>query len=232
MERNNTSGGPQTTAVTTTVGFSKKNPNGSVTYTVNVLGMGGSTGNFLLGFYLPGDADGDGKVTQTDINTIKSELGANGNSSKYTFDADTNRDGVINRTDLVSAEKNVGVSTNILPTVSANLDPADDPGVSQGTVKTSPIHYTGVATPGAKVMYQGTNAGDLPVATVADSTGNYSIFVPVDKGENVFNVTTLDAFGQSITGSIAPVTMQVSPAVTPATATSPTSPTTIKVASA
>jgi len=71
-------------------------------------------------------------------------------------------------------------------------------------------------------LYQGTNTGDLPVATVADSKGNYSIYVAVDKGQNIFTVTTLDSFGQSITGHIAPVTYLATPPVTPASATSPT----------
>ncbi len=45
----------------------------------------------------------------------------------------------------------------------------------------------------------------------ADATGNYSIMVPLGNGSNTFKVTTSDAFGQSITGEISPVTWSANP---------------------
>ena len=44
----------------------------------------------------PVTSTGAGTVTQADIKTIKSEHGLTASNSKYTFDADANRDGVIN----------------------------------------------------------------------------------------------------------------------------------------
>jgi hypothetical protein len=211
VQRNNTSAGKYTTAVIADVGFSKKDPTAPVTYTVDVMAQGTTAGNYLLGFYLPGDTNGDGTVDQTDVKAIKSEMRVNANQTNYSFDADGNRDGKISMADVQLAEKNMGVKTTVNPTISANLDPNDDPGLSQGVVKSSPIHYTGVATAGATITYQGTNQGDKPVSTVTDSSGKYSINVPVDKGENVFKVSSHDAFQQNISGTITPVTYLVTP---------------------
>jgi hypothetical protein len=211
VQRNNTSNGKYTTAVVTQIGFTGKDKTGPVTYTVEVMGQGTTTGNFLLGFYLPGDSNGDGIVDQTDVKAIKAEMRANANQTNYSFDADANRDGKISSADTSIAQKNLGVKVTINPTISANLDPADDPGLSKGTVTTSPVHYSGVATPGATIVYQGTNQGDKPVSTVTDSTGKYSLMVPVDKGENVFKVSSSDGFKQSISGTITPINYLVLP---------------------
>ena len=66
---------PVSSAVLTTISVPEGRPAPAI-YTVQVKGHGRSTGNFLLGFYLPGDANGDGKVDQTDLQTIMSELGS------------------------------------------------------------------------------------------------------------------------------------------------------------
>jgi hypothetical protein len=47
--------------------------------------------------------------------------------------------------------------------------------------------------------------GGSTTTTTADSTGAYSIFVPLVVGSNTFTVSTLDAFGQNISGAITPV---------------------------
>ncbi|HEV3165639.1 MAG TPA: hypothetical protein VGZ22_16550, partial [Isosphaeraceae bacterium] len=48
-----------------------------------------------------------------------------------------------------------------------------------------------------------------PVTTTADSAGNYSIIVTLGNGANNFMVTSVDAFGQTISGKIAPVTFSL-----------------------
>ena len=75
-----------------------------VTYTVQVKGLDHTSGQYLLGFYLPGDANGDGTVNKTDITTIKSLVGDTATNSNYSFDADVNRDAIINRQDVKLAE--------------------------------------------------------------------------------------------------------------------------------
>ncbi len=91
--------------------FTIKPPTGSEaaqTYTVQVKGLDHTTGQYLLGFYLPGDAAGTGAVTKTDVTTIKSLTGDAATNSNYSFDADVNRDGIINGQDRKLAESNIG----------------------------------------------------------------------------------------------------------------------------
>jgi hypothetical protein len=205
---------PMTTAVTLPVSLSGKKHDGPITYSVVIAGNTGATGKFLLGFYLPGDANGDGAVNQADLSAVKAELGVNSSSSKYTFDADPNRDGRITQNDLAMVRKNMGVKTTISPSVSAVLDPASDTGVQDRETTLPTVHFSGQATPGATVTYTEVNSLVAPVTTTADAAGNYSLVTPLGSGSNTFRVTTVDAFGQSISGTIAPVTLLTSAPVT------------------
>ncbi len=99
--------------------------------------------HFLLGFYLPGDANGNGMVNKADIQLVKSEMNTN-NRPKYNFNADTNRDGRIGKIDLAFTLQNQGVSTTISPVVSANWDTTNSIGTSGTQVTNVPsAHFTG-----------------------------------------------------------------------------------------
>ena len=52
-------------------------------------------------------------------------------NSSYNFDADVNRDGVINSQDLMIAKQDLGASTKVSPVVSVNLDPASNPAANR-----------------------------------------------------------------------------------------------------
>jgi hypothetical protein len=184
-------------------------------YTVQVKGQGGTTGSYLVGFYLPGDVGGTGAVTKADVQTIKKDHGKTAENSTYDFDADVNRDGVINSQDVKVAKENVGATTQVSPVVSVNLDPASNPAADR-TVPFSAVHFAGDTTPNATVTFLDQNGGSTTSAT-SDSTGAYSIMVPLVTGSNTFTVTTNDAFGQSISGAITPVVYS------PTAATAPTS---------
>ncbi len=172
-------------------------------YSVQVKGQGATSGTYLVGFYLPGDVAGTGTVTQADIKTIKSDHGLTALNSKYNFDADTRRDGVINAASVQLAREDLGVSTTVSPVVSVNLDPASDPAADR-TTNFSTVHFAGMTTPSASVTFLDQAGGGTTTAT-ADSTGAYSILVPLVSGSNTFQVTTQDGFGQSISGTITPV---------------------------
>jgi hypothetical protein len=190
------------------------------TYTVQVKGLQHSTGKYLLGFYLPGDASGAGTVTKADITTIKSVIGDAATSSNYNFDADVNRNGIINAQDVQLATQNMGASTKVSPVVSVNLDPNSDPAMDR-TTPYSTVHFAGKVTPGATVTFANQSNNNATTMATADSTGAYTIMVPLVPGSNTFTVTTKDAFGQSITGSISPVVYSpTSAATTPGTASS------------
>ena len=95
--------------------FFPDNSNRPATYSVQVQGLGQAGGSFLLGFYLPGDANGDGKVDKTDTQIVRSELGSRAGSARYTFDADANRDGRIAKIDLAYVKQNQGVAVTVSP---------------------------------------------------------------------------------------------------------------------
>ena len=195
-------GNTTTSAVLTTVQVPAKGQPAAV-YSVQVKGLQNTTGTYLVGFYLPGDVAGTGTVTKGDITAIKSYRGMTGLNSKYNFDADVNRDGIINSTDVAIAKKDLGVSTLVSPVVSVNLDPASDPAMNN-TTPYSVVHFAGEVTPNATVTYLDTTSNTTTTVT-ADSTGAYNIYVGLVPGSNAFSVTTLDGFGQSITGTITPV---------------------------
>ena len=185
-------------------------------YSVQVKGLNSTTGSYLVGFYLPGDVAGTGQVTEADLKTIKKDKGMTAQNSNYAFDADVNRDGVINGQDLQLAKKALGESTAVSPVVSVNLDPASNPAADR-TVPFSTVHFAGDATPGATVAFLDQQGGSSTSTTADSKTGAYSIMVPLVTGSNTFTVTTKDAFGQSITGAITPVVYS------PTAATAPTS---------
>jgi hypothetical protein len=208
--------GKPTSAVLTTVKLDPAKPTAPVSYVVDVRGLSGTTGKFLLGFYLPGDANGDGKVDQTDITAIKAAMGAVGGSSKYSFDADANRNGRVSATDLRTAMMNQGVSTDISPVVSANLDANGMLDVTQRTTRNPSATFSGTASPGASVKFTEVNGLVKPVSTTVNATGSYSITVPLAVGSNTFQVATADSFGQTISGTLSPVNYSNNPPVTAA----------------
>jgi hypothetical protein len=172
-------------------------------YSVQVKGIGATSGTYLVGFYLPGDVTGAGTVSQADIQTIKSDRGKAATDAKYVFDADVNRDGLINAADLRIARENLGVSTKVSPVVSVNLDPNSAPAATR-TTTFSTVGFAGTTTPNATVKFVD-QSGGATTTTTTDSKGAYSILVPLVSGSNTFTVTTSDGFGQSISGAISPV---------------------------
>ena len=179
----------------------------SFVYKVNVSALNKTSGDILVGFYLPGDATGIGTVNQTSINAIQFSLNTNANDTtgKYSFDADVNRNGKIDSQDLAIAQKNFGISTTVSPVISANLNPTGIADPKNRISMVPNVVVNGSATPGASITY---SAPNLPVRTViADpNTGAYSVPLTLNVGPNTYNVVTTDAFKQSITGSIAAIT--------------------------
>jgi hypothetical protein len=172
-------------------------------YTVQVKGLGSTTGQFLVGFYLPGDVAGTGTVTKSDIQTIRSAKGTTAQDSKYNFEDDLNRDGIVNGQDAKIAQENLGAATKVSPVVSVNLDPASDPAANRVS-PFSTVHFAGQTTPDATVKFLDQASGST-TSTTTNSTGAYSVIVPLVTGSNTFTVTTQDGFGQSISGAISPV---------------------------
>lgn len=193
----------------------------SAKFATKIAAQANTSGNFLLGYYLPGDANGDGHVTKADIASIRSLVGKTVNDSAYSFDADANRDGRITMADVKIAKANLGVSTTITPSFTANLDPKTDSGLADRITNHSTVTFNGSASPGANILFTEVNNKEPAVSTTATAAGTYSINIPLTTGTSTFKVTSVDAFGQTIAGSIQPVTYTVAPVpVTLATKTS------------
>jgi Dockerin type I domain len=197
----------------------------SFTYKVNVQGLSKTSGSVLVGFYLPGDADGSGVVNQADINAIKYAMNTNAgqSNSKYSFDADSNRDGMVTMQDLSIAQKNLGIGTTVSPVISANVAPSMMVDPTNRITNLSHVTVTGAATPNSTITYSET--GVSPIAATADKSGNYSINLPLLTGSNTYNVATTDAFDQKISGSINAITYNPTAVAPTAPASSSTTPT-------
>lgn len=194
--------GAATDATITNLAFRGRNAPTPVTYTVKVAGEGQTTGAFLLGLYLPGDANGDGKVEQADLKDIRARIGAVAGDQAYSFDADSNRDGVITRVDLGLAQRNLGAKSTIAPLITSNLDPATDTGTADRVTAEKDVRFTGVASGGATITYSEINGRTPAVTTTATPDGTYSLVVPLALGLNRFRVTATDTTGQVISGTI------------------------------
>ncbi len=208
--------GAATQAIITPLAFRGRQTPVPVTYQVQVTGESQTTGAFLAGLFLPGDANGDGQVGQDDLKDIRSRLGTIAGNQNYSFDADSNRDGVISRTDLILAHRNLGVKSTISPVVTSNLDPASDTGAADRVTTQQVVHFTGIASSGATITYSEINHKTPDVTTTATSDGTYSLNIPLADGANNFHVTVTDTSGQQISGTIAavsyyPVLTQVAP---------------------
>ncbi|OJW24993.1 MAG: hypothetical protein BGO49_01805 [Planctomycetales bacterium 71-10] len=203
-------GTPLSSAVTTTVQLPKAGK-GPAAYQVQVKGATADTGGYLLGFYLPGDVDGDGVVSKDDVAAIASKFGRSSTDDGYSFDADANRDGKIDAKDVRMAGQNIGARTTISPVTSVNLDPASDTGISDRVTDQRNVKFTGAASPDATITFTEIDGKSPGGSTTVGADGQYSIDVPLGDGSNTFKVTTADAFGQSISGGIAAVTYSTNP---------------------
>ena len=81
IERNRETGDPRSSAMLVPLTTPRGDALTSSTFTVKVIGAEDTTGRFLLGFYLPGDANGDGIVDRTDVKAVRSALGSTPNDA-------------------------------------------------------------------------------------------------------------------------------------------------------
>lgn len=203
-QRVNSASGPH--AVLTTVNLPKKGQGTAANYQVKITAQSKTSGDFLLGYYLPGDADGNGKVEASDLAAIRGLVGKTVNDAEYNFEADSNRDGRITRADVKLATPNLGVGTTITPDFTANLDPTTDTGAPDRITNSSVVQFNGQAAPGSAISFHEVDGKAADAKTTADSTGKYNISLSLAAGTNNFEVTSVDTFGQTIRGRIQPVT--------------------------
>ena len=84
VERNRDTGDPRSSAMLVPLTIRRgATPATSSTFTVKVTARRTRPAKFLLGFYLPGDANGDGVVDETDVKAVRSALGSTANDAQY-----------------------------------------------------------------------------------------------------------------------------------------------------
>ncbi len=123
------------------------------TYTLSFGAERRTSGAYHLAVFLAGDATGNRIVDQLDVKQVQQSYGSHFGDGRYTVEADSNLNGVINAFDLSLALSNRGDSTNLSPLrVSLALSPAPIqlPG---GTLVTnqSSVTASGITEPGATV---------------------------------------------------------------------------------
>jgi hypothetical protein len=110
----------------------------------------------------------------------------------------------------------MGASTDITPTASANLVSAGMIDPNARVTRNNSVTFTGNLTPGGTITFADAANKLAPVTTRADGSGVYKAVVALSPGSNTFNVATHDAFGQSITGSLQPITYDTATPITSA----------------
>jgi hypothetical protein len=195
----------QSSAILATLSRRTGGQNATDRFVVNVGGDKSTQGAGLVGFYLAGDADGNGTVDQKDVSLVRSLVGKTVDSVSYRFDADANRDGRIDGVDMNITRLNRGAKTTLSPVLSSNLDPSTDTEAQDRQTTSDKAIFTGQASAHATVTYQDVTGRAPAVSVKADDAGNYRIELPLALGVNTFRVTATDSFGQTISGQINPV---------------------------
>ena len=199
-------GKTETSAVLVTLPVASLRHGKPASFTVTVGAAGKTSGTVTAGFFLPGDAQGTGVVTQKGIEAIQAAQGAQFGDAKYSINADANRDGRIDRSDLRIARQNLGVMVTITPTLTGQPDAAS--AVDPRTLKTSvqDLGFTGKASPGATIVASPINGHAAKVTTTAAADGAYHLVIHLSPGLNSFSVSETDAFGQTNGGVLPGIT--------------------------
>lgn len=198
--------GPENRATIVNVTRPRGVPVQTLTLTVAATTANPEPGAVLTGYYLPGDANADGRVDGRDFRLTQALVGAKRGDANYNFDADANRDGVIDQQDLRLLRRNIGVATKVAPMISANLDPASDTGLPDRVTRLREVRFQGAATPGTVMTFtERANAFD-PVQVTVGNDGTYQVQIAIADGENRIDVEAADPFGQIFRGALSPVT--------------------------
>ncbi len=205
LSRGAVAAGAGTSAVLTPIVLFPNQANRSATYTATISGENNTSGDVIVGFYLPGDADGDGVVNNADLTIVRGSMNSVVGDGRYNFDADANRDGRVGLIDLAYTLQNQGVSTTVTPFVTANLDPASDTGAQDRITDLTSVRIQGSGTPGSTLLIEDLSGRNTPIESVIGADGNYIVTLPLSSGANRYQVTSTDSFGQQIVGQIDPI---------------------------
>lgn len=183
--------------------------------TAAVRAEGSGTGAYTLAVYLVGDVNGDFAVTQADLNQIASLVGKRLGDAGYLAEADTNRDGSIDKKkDSKLAKQNLGVSTTLRPTPPGNRAPVFPPIGPLTVMPGGKLDVTLAATDpdGDTVMFSLTSDGLLPTGEL-DSMGHLS-FAPMPDEIGSYQFTLAASDGQLETAQNVTLNVTADPVTT------------------
>ena len=144
---------------------------------VNIAEPGKSVGNFTLEAFLPGDANGDGTVDQTDLSLIKTAYGTATGQANFNPAADFNADGHVGCIDLHLAELNLGSRITYNPPVTvaaasipAIATPAPATTTAQAVTTVAPASTTTTTTVAASSSASSASAASASSASAATAS--------------------------------------------------------------
>ena len=174
--------------------------------TILVTGQHRSTGTYLVDTTLVGDVNGDGTVTQADLQPFASAYETVPGDPNYNLAADFNQDGIVNQIDAKALMQNMPPLTPKVPLqLVMNLLPADQAHFaasqnSGGSTFKQNVTIEGHTMPGSIVLEDNSNGyykwDGGAVATDAD--GNFPVNEKNTQGVNTYNFLIIDPYGQQL----------------------------------
>jgi hypothetical protein len=174
--------------------------------TILVTGQHHSTGSYQVDTTLVGDVNGDGMVTQADLQPFASAYETVPGNPNYNLAADFNHDGIVNQIDAKALMENMPPLTPKVPLqLVMNLLPADQAHFaasknSGGSTFKQNITIEGHTMPGSIVLEDNSNGfykwDGGAIAT--DANGNFSVQETNTDGVNTYSFLIIDPYGQQL----------------------------------
>ena len=164
--------------------------------TVRVQGVHGTTGTFQVNAFLPGDVNGDGRVTLADLQALAPAYLARVGVPNYNPAADANLSGFIGINDARALQRNLPpLGPHVPPFLELSVVPTENvphPGTynSGAIVNTSRVTIRGRTAPGSLVFVDNSNGTYKFNGTLVptDAQGNFTYTRTVDNHR--FTATT------------------------------------------
>ena len=121
-------------------------------YTVQVKGLGATSGTYLSDSTFPAMSPGTGTVAKTNIQDDQDGSRRDGHQREIRLRRRRQPRRRHQQHGLEDRQENLGVTTKVSPVVSVNLDPASDPAANR-TTTFSTVHFAGTTTPDATVTF-------------------------------------------------------------------------------
>ncbi len=174
--------------------------------TILVSGQHRSIGAYLVDTTLVGDVNGDGTVTQADLQPFAAAYETVPGDPNYNLAADFNQDGIVNQIDAKALMQNMPPLTPKVPLqLVMNLLPADQAQFaasknSGGSTFKQNVTIQGHTMPGSIVLEDNSNGfykwDGGAVAT--DANGNFTVTERNTQGVNTYNFLIIDPYGQQL----------------------------------